>query len=197
MARFGKNLVFLAYFKNKEQLDAARTLNKDADKTWIIHGKLATKEKQAIVTPAIIYNVSTDEMVDVVNKYTRKNLLDEVPQNIMSTSIKNYASPEKVVDVILDLRAEINKEYAMLVANLKEGKKKIDEEKTKRDALQKKVDERQKLLDEIKIKKEPEVETNKSTKQVSPIELHEFKLINESCRKRLVTKTYTEEDKVR
>lgn len=241
MARFGKNLVFLAYFKNKEQLDAARLLDKDADETWIIHGKslgnlseevskrdsrydlisttpkdngkgkFAIKEKQAVVTPAIIDNVSTEEVVVVVNKY-RKNLLDEVPQNNASTSIKDYASPEKVVDVVLDLRAEINKElsqeekedemwiekcrkgYAALVTDLKEGKKKIDEDKAKRDALQKKVDEKQKLLDEIKIKKEPEVETNKCTKQVSPIELHKYKSINESCSSRLVKKTHTKEE---
>ncbi|PKY58612.1 hypothetical protein RhiirA4_412175, partial [Rhizophagus irregularis] len=39
MACFGKNLVFLAYFKDKDQLDAARALDKGADDTWIIHGK--------------------------------------------------------------------------------------------------------------------------------------------------------------
>ncbi|PKY43744.1 hypothetical protein RhiirA4_541334 [Rhizophagus irregularis] len=101
------------------------------------------------------------------------------------------------IQIIPIMHVPVGNGYAALVAELKEGIKKIDEEKAKRDALQKKVDERQKLLDEIKIKKESEVETNKSTKQVSPIELHEYESINESCRKRLVTKTYTEEDKAR
>ncbi|CAB4404343.1 unnamed protein product [Rhizophagus irregularis] len=111
-----------------------------------------------------------------------------------SKSIKSCPKKKKEDETWID---KCRNGYAALVAELKEGIKKIDEEKAKRDALQKKVDERQKLLDEIKIKKESEVETNKSTKQVSPIELHEYESINESCRKRLVTKTYTEEDKAR
>ena len=87
MARFGKNLVFLAYFKDKNQLEAARALDKGADETWIIHGKglgnqpveiskrdscsdlvsitlrnngkekFATTTKQVVVTPTIIDNV--------------------------------------------------------------------------------------------------------------------------------------------
>ncbi|UZO10550.1 uncharacterized protein OCT59_002130 [Rhizophagus irregularis] len=225
MARFGKNLVFLAYFKDKDQLDAAMALDKGTDDTWIIHGKglgnqsaeiskrvssrdlvsttprnngkamPATKE-QAMATSTIIDNVSTDEVVDVVNKY-RKNLLDEVPQNITSTSIKDYASPEKVVDIVLDLRAEINKElsqdekddekwidrcrngYAVLVTDLKERKKKMEEARVERDTLQKKVDEAQ--------NKEQETKSTKNIKQVSPIELHEYKSINETCSKRLDT----------
>ncbi|POG83090.1 hypothetical protein GLOIN_2v1469568 [Rhizophagus irregularis DAOM 181602=DAOM 197198] len=204
MARFGKNLVFLAYFKDKDQLDAAMALDKGTDDTWIIHGKglgnqsaeiskrvssrdlvsttprnngkamPATKE-QAMATSTIIDNVSTDEVVDVVNKY-RKNLLDEVPQNITSTSIKDYASPEKVVDIVLDLRAEINKElsqdekddekwidrcrngYAVLVTDLKERKKKMEEARVERDTLQKKVDEAQ--------NKEQETKSTKNIKQV-------------------------------
>ncbi|PKC66546.1 hypothetical protein RhiirA1_394416 [Rhizophagus irregularis] len=226
MARFGKNLVFLAYFKDKDQLDAAKALDKGADDTWIIHGKglgnqpveiskrdsrsdlvsttprnngkvMPAMKIQPIAKPTIIENVSTDEVVDVVNKY-RKNLLDESPQNIASTSIKDYASPKKVVDIVLDLRAEINKElsqdekddekwidrcrngYAALVTDLKERKKKMDEARLERDTLQKelevvhtKVNENQKILDKIKSEKRDKAKSNENTKQVSPLELHE------------------------
>ncbi|CAB4414331.1 unnamed protein product [Rhizophagus irregularis] len=238
MARFGKNLVFLAYFKDKDQLDAARALDKDAnDETWIVHGKgwantsekntkrtprdlvstipkndgketIATKEQQSVVTTTIMDNVNTDEVVDVVNKF-RKNLLDEIPQNRASTSIKDYASPEKVVEVVLDLREEINKElsqeekddetwvekcrngYAALLTDIKEivkVKKSLDEVKAEYNAVAKKVDENQTLLDEIKIIKESEVEIQRSMRQVTPIELHEYESINESCKSRLPQK---------
>ncbi|UZO12161.1 uncharacterized protein OCT59_003709 [Rhizophagus irregularis] len=237
-ARFGKNLVFLAYFKDKDQLDAAKALDKGADDTWIIHGKglgnqpveiskrdsrsdlvsttprnngkvMPAMKIQPIAKPTIIENVSTDEVVDVVNKY-RKNLLDESPQNIASTSIKDYASPKKVVDIVLDLRAEINKElsqdekddekwidrcrngYAALVTDLKERKKKMDEARLERDTLQKelevvhtKVNENQKILDKIKSEKRDKAKSNENTKQVSPLELHEYESINETCSKRL------------
>ncbi|PKY50021.1 hypothetical protein RhiirA4_466257 [Rhizophagus irregularis] len=235
MARFGKNLVFLAYFKDKDQLDAARALDKDAnEETWIVHGKgwantseknikrtprdlvstipkndeketIATKEQQSVVTTTMMDNVSTDEVVDVVNKF-RKNLLDEVPQNRASTSIKDYASPEKVVEVVLDLREEINKElaeeekddemwiekcrngYAALVTDFKEivkAKKSLGKVKAEYDAVTKKVDGNQKLLDEIKIINESEVEIQRSIRQVTPIEVHEYESINESCKSRL------------
>ncbi|POG74107.1 hypothetical protein GLOIN_2v1839526 [Rhizophagus irregularis DAOM 181602=DAOM 197198] len=211
MARFGKNLVFLAYFKDKNQLDAAKALDKGAVDTWIIHdkglgnqpveiskrdsrsdlvsttprynGKATPATKiQPIAKSTIIDNISTDEVVDVVNKY-RKNLLDESPQNVASTSIKDYASPEKVVDIVLDLRAEINKElshdekedekwidrcrngYAALVTDLKEKKKKMDEVRLERDTLNKelevvnnKVNENQKMLDKL-------AKSNENTKQ--------------------------------
>ncbi|CAB4391638.1 unnamed protein product [Rhizophagus irregularis] len=215
--------VFLAYFKDKDQLDAAKALDKGADDTWIIHGKslgnqpteiskrdsrsdlvsttpringkaTPEKNKQATATSTIIDNPNTDEVVDVINKY-RKNLLDENPQNVTSTSIKDYTSPEKVVDVVLDLRAEINKElsqdekedeswiercrngYAVLVADLIERKKKVDDVRMARDT----------------VKNELAVVLNK----VSPIELHEYQSINETCSKRLdekkVEKIYTPE----
>ncbi|EXX71743.1 hypothetical protein GLOIN_2v1769199 [Rhizophagus irregularis DAOM 181602=DAOM 197198] len=234
MARFGKNLVFLAYFKDKNQLDAAKALDKGAVDTWIIHdkglgnqpveiskrdsrsdlvsttprynGKATPATKiQPIAKSTIIDNISTDEVVDVVNKY-RKNLLDESPQNVASTSIKDYASPEKVVDIVLDLRAEINKElshdekedekwidrcrngYAALVTDLKEKKKKMDEVRLERDTLNKelevvnnKVNENQKMLDKL-------AKSNENTKQVSPLELHEYESINETCSKRLEIK---------
>ncbi|GBC27166.2 hypothetical protein GLOIN_2v1484393 [Rhizophagus irregularis DAOM 181602=DAOM 197198] len=224
MARFGKNSVFLAYFKDKDQLDAAMALDKGTDNTWIIHGKGLGKQPAEIskrdsgidlvstkprnngkATPAIkqqamamsstnIDNVSTDEMVDVINRY-RKNFLDEFPQNIASTPLKDYATPEKVVDIVLDLRAEINKElsqdekddekwidrcrngYAVLVADLKDRKKKLEEARVKRDALQKQVGEAQ--------NKEQVTKPTESVKQVSPIELHEYESINETCSKRL------------
>ncbi|CAG8695763.1 1249_t:CDS:2 [Rhizophagus irregularis] len=133
------------------------------------------------------------------------------PKSIFE-KIKNLGLSIHFVQSLSSVSPEINKElsqdekedaswiekcrngYAALVTELKEGKKKIDKERAKRDALQKKVDERQILLDEIKIKKEPEVETNKSTKQVSPIELHEYESINESCSSRLVNKTHTKEE---
>ncbi|CAB4397187.1 unnamed protein product [Rhizophagus irregularis] len=238
MARFGKNLVFLAYFKDKDQLDAAKALDKGADDTWIIHGKslgnqlmeiskrdsrsdlvsttpringkaMPAKNKQATATSTIMDNLNTDEVVDVVNKY-RKNLLDETPQNVASTSIKDYTLPEKVVDIVLDLRAEITKElsqdekedeswidrcrsgYATLVADLKERKKKVDDVRMARDTIknelevvQKKVNENQKLLDKIRSEKEKEGKSNENVKQVSPIELHEYESINETCSKRL------------
>ncbi|CAB5375205.1 unnamed protein product [Rhizophagus irregularis] len=238
MARFGKNLVFLAYFKDKDQLDAAKALDKGADDTWIIHGKslgnqlteiskrdsrsdlvsttpringkaTPAKNKQATATSTIMDNHNTDEVVDVINKY-RKNLLDETPQNVTSTSIKDYTSPEKVVDVVLDLRAEIKKElsqdekedeswiercrngYAALVADLKERKKKVDDVKVARDMLknelevvQNKVNENQKILDKIRSEKEKEAKSNENVKQVSPIELHKYQSINETCSKRL------------
>ncbi|CAG8672472.1 15126_t:CDS:2 [Rhizophagus irregularis] len=67
--------------------------------------------------------------------------------------------------------------YAVLVTDLKERKKKMEEARVERDTLQKKVDEAQ--------NKEQETKSTKNIKQVSPIELHEYKSINETCSKRL------------
>ncbi|CAB4392922.1 unnamed protein product [Rhizophagus irregularis] len=176
MARFGKNLVFLAYFKDKDQLDAAKALDKGADDIWIIHGKSLGNQPTEIS--------KRDSRSDL------KNLLDETPQNITSTSIKDYTSPEKVVDVVLDLRAEIKKElsqdekedeswiercrngYAALVADLKEKKKKVDDVRMACDSLknelevvQNKVNENQKILDKIRSEKEKEAKSNENVKQ--------------------------------
>ncbi|CAB5372473.1 unnamed protein product [Rhizophagus irregularis] len=89
-----KEKLFLAYFKDKDQLDAAKTLDKGADDTWIIHGKslgnqpteiskrdsrsdlvsttpringkaTPAKNKQATATSTIMDNLNTDEVVDV------------------------------------------------------------------------------------------------------------------------------------
>lgn len=67
-------------------------------------GKPANQQtqKQTTATPAIIETVSTDEVVDTVNKFG-ENLLDESPQQSVSTSIKDYTPPEKVVEIVLDL----------------------------------------------------------------------------------------------
>uniref|UniRef100_U9SNP9 Uncharacterized protein n=1 Tax=Rhizophagus irregularis (strain DAOM 181602 / DAOM 197198 / MUCL 43194) TaxID=747089 RepID=U9SNP9_RHIID len=139
MARFGKNLVFLAYFKNKEQLDAARALDKGADDTWIIHGK------------------GLGNLSEEVSK--RDSCYDLVSTTPKDNGKGKFAIKEKQAEsgrCGFGLRAEINKElsqdekedaswiekcrngYAALVTELKEGKKKIDKERAKRDALQKK-----------------------------------------------------------
>lgn len=47
--------------------------------------------------------VDTDEVVDTINKF-RKNLLDENPDPPLTTFIKEYTSPEGVVNVIGNLR---------------------------------------------------------------------------------------------
>ncbi|CAB5379198.1 unnamed protein product [Rhizophagus irregularis] len=105
-ACFGKKTVFLAYFKNKEQLEAAITMDKSMDNKWVIHGrrnesmaKIASKEVtvrslistslgktnkvisinnhgSTSATPNTVIHTTTEEVVDTVNKY-RKNLLDE------------------------------------------------------------------------------------------------------------------------
>ncbi|CAB4420572.1 unnamed protein product [Rhizophagus irregularis] len=107
-------MVYLAYFKNKDQLDVAIALDLDVDQTWIIHGKKysgvmmaplmegptilvlsstnfnegtsANQQKQTVITPATVNTIDTEEIVDTVNKF-RKNLLDESPSQSVSTSI--------------------------------------------------------------------------------------------------------------
>ncbi|PKK62378.1 hypothetical protein RhiirC2_759649, partial [Rhizophagus irregularis] len=178
-----------------------------ADDTWIIHGKslgnqpteiskrdsrsdlvsttpringkaTPAKNKQATATSTIMDNLNTDEVVDVVNKY-RKNLLDETPQNVASTSIKDYTSPEKVVDVVLDLRAEIKKELSQdenedesWIERCRNGKKKVDDVrvacdtiKNELEVVQNKVNENQKILDKIRSEKEKEAKSNENVKQ--------------------------------
>ncbi|CAB4414822.1 unnamed protein product [Rhizophagus irregularis] len=81
--------------------------------------------------------------------------------------------------------------YAALLTDIKEivkVKKSLDEVKAEYNAVAKKVDENQTLLDEIKIIKESEVEIQRSMRQVTPIELHEYESINESCKSRLPQK---------
>ncbi|PKY30826.1 hypothetical protein RhiirB3_392863 [Rhizophagus irregularis] len=201
MARFGKNLVFLAYFKDKDQLDAAKALDKGADDTWIIHGKGLGNQP-----------------VEISKRDSRSDLVSTTPRNngkvMPAMKIQPIAKPtiieNKVVDIVLDLRAEINKElsqdekddekwidrcrngYAALVTDLKERKKKMDEARLERDTLQKelevvhtKVNENQKILDKIKSEKRDKAKSNENTKQVSPLELHEYESINETCSKRL------------
>ncbi|UZO03975.1 uncharacterized protein OCT59_024374 [Rhizophagus irregularis] len=105
-ACFGNKTVFLAYFKNKEQLEAAIAMDKSMDNKWVIHGrrnesmvKIASKEVtvrslistspgktnkvisinnhgSTSATPNTVIHTTTEEVVDTVNKY-RKNLLDE------------------------------------------------------------------------------------------------------------------------
>ncbi|PKC01644.1 hypothetical protein RhiirA5_426379, partial [Rhizophagus irregularis] len=113
-ACFGKKTVFLAYFKNKEQLEAAITMDKSMDNKWVIHGrrnesmaKIASKEVtvrslistspgksnkvisinnhgSTSATPNTVIYTTTEEVVDTVNKY-RKNLLDETETPIHLT----------------------------------------------------------------------------------------------------------------
>ncbi|POG61605.1 hypothetical protein GLOIN_2v1702702, partial [Rhizophagus irregularis DAOM 181602=DAOM 197198] len=200
MARFGKNLVFLAYFKDKDQLDAAKALDKGADDTWIIHGKGLGNQP-----------------VEISKRDSRSDLVSTTPRNNGKVTPATKIQPKKVVDIVLDLRAEINKElsqdekddekwidrcrngYAVLVTDLKERKKKMDEARLERDTLQKelevvhtKVNENQKILDKIKSEKEKKAKSNENTKQVSPLELHEYESINETCSKRLDEKKNNE-----
>ncbi|RGB26864.1 hypothetical protein C1646_799883 [Rhizophagus diaphanus] len=143
-----------------------------------------------------------------LKKYNKVFMKYEHPSQSVSTSINNYTSPEKVVDIVLDLRDEINKEltreeeeeeswiqkcragYSALVLELKEGKKKIDEEKAKQAALRAEYNKKKKLLDEVKAEHAAQVE-NKSIKPVTPVEMHEYNTVNASCSKRL-----TPEEKV-
>ncbi|CAB4430079.1 unnamed protein product [Rhizophagus irregularis] len=62
-------MVFLAYFKDKEQLDAAIAKDADAnvDRTWIIHGR-----KEVSHLCQTYRDDDRDEVVDTVNKF-RKN----------------------------------------------------------------------------------------------------------------------------
>ncbi|CAB4496040.1 unnamed protein product [Rhizophagus irregularis] len=110
-ARFGNKMVFLAYFKNKEQLEAAIAMDKSILNKWVIHGrrnesmvKIASKEVtvrslistspgknnkvisinnhgSTSATPNTVINTTTEEVVDTVNKY-RKNLLDETKTQV-------------------------------------------------------------------------------------------------------------------
>ncbi|CAG8621309.1 12316_t:CDS:2 [Rhizophagus irregularis] len=75
----------------------------------------------------------------------------------------------------------------------------MDEARLERDTLQKelevvhtKVNENQKILDKIKSEKRDKAKSNENTKQVSPLELHEYESINETCSKRLDEKKKNE-----
>ncbi|EXX73764.1 uncharacterized protein OCT59_023753 [Rhizophagus irregularis] len=114
-ACFGNKTVFLAYFKNKEQLEAAIAMDKSMDNKWVIHGrrnesmaKIASREVtvrslistslgknnkvisinnhgSTSATPNTVIHTTTEEVVDTVNKY-RKNLLDE-PETQIQPSV--------------------------------------------------------------------------------------------------------------
>ncbi|UZO10873.1 uncharacterized protein OCT59_002451 [Rhizophagus irregularis] len=114
-ACFGNKTVFLAYFKNKEQLEAAIAVDKSMDNKWVIHGRrhesmvqIASKEVTArslistspgktnkvisinnhgstSATPNTVIHTTTEEVVDTVNKY-RRNLLDE-PETQIQPSV--------------------------------------------------------------------------------------------------------------
>ncbi|EXX60393.1 uncharacterized protein OCT59_025610 [Rhizophagus irregularis] len=126
IARFGNKTVFLAYFKDEDQLNNAIALDGGiTDQAWIIHRKRqdgapkkSTKEvllralismvpnnkKEELITttvtsPTIMKDVTTEEVVDTVNKY-RKNLLSEKQVKTISHPIKDYTSPDNVVKVI-------------------------------------------------------------------------------------------------
>ncbi|CAB4385424.1 unnamed protein product [Rhizophagus irregularis] len=57
--------------------------------------------------------------------------------------------------------------------------------KNELEVVQNKVNENQKILEKIRSDKEKEVKSDENVKQVSPIELHEYQSINETCSKRL------------
>ncbi|CAB4442342.1 unnamed protein product [Rhizophagus irregularis] len=119
-------MVFLAYFKDKAQLDNAIAKDGNTDQAWIIHGKqqggpstkpsreaparvlvstVPGKKKQdlAIVTPAAVKEITTEEVVDTVNKF-RKNLLGEPQVKAVSAPLKDYTSPDNVVKIIEEYR---------------------------------------------------------------------------------------------
>ncbi|CAB4379955.1 unnamed protein product [Rhizophagus irregularis] len=157
-AHFGNKTVFLAYFKDKEQLEAAIAMDKSILNKWVIHGKRPEKE-----------------VVDTVNKY-RKNLLNETePQGppTVSMPIKDYASPEKVVKIIEEYRGEHFVEHNLAPTN--EGIL-ID------------LSEKVEISFDYNIKdlfKDNSDSQMKKEKTVSPVELHEFAKVNAECSERL------------
>ncbi|CAB4487440.1 unnamed protein product [Rhizophagus irregularis] len=189
---------FLAYFKDEDQLNNAITLDGGiTDQAWIIHGKRqdgaskkSTKEvlpralismvpnnkkEEPIITtvtsPTIIKDITTEEVVDTVNKYTRKNLLSEKQVETISPPLKDYTSPDNVVKVIEEYRKEIMVEYDKVTLPVEDDNKiKVYDENH---LLSKaRISLFEKCVGDKKGKKS-ERSTN-GEKTVSLIELHEY-----------------------
>uniref|UniRef100_U9SHM7 Uncharacterized protein n=1 Tax=Rhizophagus irregularis (strain DAOM 181602 / DAOM 197198 / MUCL 43194) TaxID=747089 RepID=U9SHM7_RHIID len=190
--------IFLAYFKDEDQLNNAITLDGGiTDQAWIIHrkrqdgaSKKSTKEvlpralistvpnnkkEEPIITtvtsPTIIKDITTEEVVDTVNKYTRKNLLSEKQVETISPPLKDYTSPDNVVKVIEEYRKEIMVEYDKVTLPVEDDNKiKVYDENH---LLSKaRISLFEKCVGDKKGKKS-ERSTN-GEKTVSPIELHEY-----------------------
>ncbi|GBC42917.2 uncharacterized protein OCT59_008017 [Rhizophagus irregularis] len=182
----------------EDQLNNAITLDGGiTDQAWIIHrkrqdgaSKKSTKEvlpralistvpnnkkEEPIITtvtsPTIIKDITTEEVVDTVNKYTRKNLLSEKQVETISPPLKDYTSPDNVVKVIEEYRKEIMVEYDKVTLPVEDDNKiKVYDENH---LLSKaRISLFEKCVGDKKGKKS-ERSTN-GEKTVSPIELHEY-----------------------
>ncbi|CAB4442392.1 unnamed protein product [Rhizophagus irregularis] len=197
-------------------MEKQRVLDGNTDQAWIIHGKqqggpstkpsreaparvlvstVPGKKKQdlAIVTPAAVKEITTEEVVDTVNKF-RKNLLGEPQVKAVSAPLKDYTSPDNVVKIIEEYREDIIMvEHEKVSIN---DTIMIDLTAEERVAGKERVDDNQKkvaksvLAEKVvkDLKKNISVSTKNIEKTVTPVELHEFNKVNADCAKRLIKK---------
>ncbi|GBC11356.2 hypothetical protein GLOIN_2v1875556 [Rhizophagus irregularis DAOM 181602=DAOM 197198] len=211
--------VFLAYFKNEDQSNSAITLDGGiTDQAWIIHGKrqdgvpkksskedlpkalISTvpnnkKEEQmtTIIMPTTIKDITTEEVVDTVNKY-RKNLLNEKQVKMISPPLKDYTSMDNVVRIIEEYREEIMVEHGKVAFNntiMIESSKEDSAAENIRVGDTKNNNKAKGALTKnvVNDKKDKSVCTKHGEKIVTPVELHEYTKVNADCTKRLPKKS--------
>ncbi|PKC02355.1 hypothetical protein RhiirA5_425373 [Rhizophagus irregularis] len=211
--------VFLAYFKNEDQSNSAITLDGGiTDQAWIIHGKrqdgvpkksskedlpkalISTvpnnkKEEQmtTIIMPTTIKDITTEEVVDTVNKY-RKNLLNEKQVKTISPPLKDYTSMDNVVRIIEEYREEIMVEHGKVAFNntiMIESSKEDSAAENIRVGDTKNNNKAKGALTKnvVNDKKDKSVCTKHGEKIVTPVELHEYTKVNADCTKRLPKKS--------
>lgn len=119
-------------------------------------------------------------------------MLDESPPQSVSTSIKDYTSPEKVAEVVNYLRKE-RKRMEKKMDPEKEKEIKEAAIKYKNQYLELVTAARKKLADATEAKKATEEKT-KSIKQVTPVEIHEYNTVNASCSIRLLSNPHLKKE---
>uniref|UniRef100_U9SN21 Uncharacterized protein n=1 Tax=Rhizophagus irregularis (strain DAOM 181602 / DAOM 197198 / MUCL 43194) TaxID=747089 RepID=U9SN21_RHIID len=174
--------------REKRQDGAPKKSTKEVLPRALISTIPNNKKEELIMTtvtsPIIIKDITTEEVVDTVNKY-RKNLLSEKQFETISPPIKDYTSSDNVVKVIEEYREEIMVEYDKVAlpvkANEADDKIRVYDEnhpisKARIALFEKRVGDKK--------GKKSERSTN-GEKTVSLIEIHEYNKVNADCTKRL------------
>ncbi|PKB94782.1 hypothetical protein RhiirA5_437713 [Rhizophagus irregularis] len=196
LVHFGKQTVYLAYFKDKDQLNVAMAFDENKDRaSWQgalmslrltnnNKGKSVRAKDPPIVTPGTHANGSehleTDEVVGNINKFC-KNLLDKNLSPRKSLPIKEYTTLEEVSNVMKEWR---NFEFIC-------GKPLKTPEEIK-EAKERENKDWEKWLSHFEKKKpttkDDEREENLVKKEgvsIKPVTPHECNTVNASCLTRL------------
>ncbi|CAB5096198.1 unnamed protein product [Rhizophagus irregularis] len=143
--------------------------------------------------PTTIKDITTEEVVDTVNKY-RKNLLNEKQVKTISPPLKDYTSMDNVVRIIEEYREEIMVEHGKVAFNntiMIESSKEDSAAENIRVGDTKNNNKAKGALTKnvVNDKKDKSVCTKHGEKIVTPVELHEYTKVNADCTKRLPKKS--------